>query len=278
MPFDLIAFDLDGTTLNSKKKISEGNSSALKKAYEAGIKLVPCTGRSMYELPSELNLLIGEFGFSFFSYLITDNGAQVYDLPKKELLYTNPLSKKTALDVLAEGRKYLAFTYGSFGIQGATDNKGLVWESKEAGPFIISYREAWDISIADLEGLAEWNNGIVKMSINFLHAADCNKFNEDLSLWPEIALSSAALNNIEVMREGTSKGKALEFVSQHCGIPMRRIMAIGDNLNDLEMIQLSGFGIAVGNAIPELKKYANWITATNDNDGLALAIEKTLAL
>jgi Cof subfamily protein (haloacid dehalogenase superfamily) len=273
---DLIAFDLDGTTLNSDSKISKRNYLALKKAYETGIKLVPCTGRSMFEIPEELFYLLDEFGFSVFPWIITDNGSLVYDLERKELIYKNIIPKKTALAILAEGRKRLALSYGSFGIQGATDNKGLIWEAEEAKSFIKRYEEKWDLPTANLEELIEWNDSMVKMSINFMYAADCESCLNEFSLWPDVALTSAAEKNIEVMIAGTSKGKALEFVSRYCGIPMERIMAIGDNQNDIEMIQSSGFGVAMGNAIPELKKKADWITAANDDDGLALAIEKVL--
>jgi hydroxymethylpyrimidine pyrophosphatase-like HAD family hydrolase len=81
---------------------------------------------------------------------------------------------------------------------------------------------------------------------------------------------------MEIMTLGINKGETLRFVSDHAGIPMERIMAIGDNYNDMEMIGSVGFGVAMGNAVPELKEKARWTTATNDEDGLALAIEKVL--
>ena len=276
MPLDLIAFDLDGTTLNSLRKISKKNYSALSKACQMGIKLVPCTGRSLYELPTELNQFVDDFGFSAFPCVITDNGGQVYDFPKKKLLYTKKIPKETALALIVEGRKRLALTYGSFGIQGATDDKGFAWESEEAKPYIRKYREKWDLPIADLMELIEWNDGVIKLSMNFLHVADCDSCFNELSQWTSLALSSAAYKNIEIMTKGISKGEALKYVSQYCGIPMERIMTIGDNLNDMEMIQQAGFGVAMGNAIPELKEKADWITSANDDDGLALAIEKML--
>ena len=276
MPLDLIAFDLDGTTLNSRRKISKKNYSALSKAYQMGVKLVPCTGRSLYELPSELNQFVDDFGFSVFPCVITDNGGQVYDFPKKKLLYTKKIPKEIALVLIAEGRKCLALTYGSFGIQGATDNRGLAWESKEAKPYIRKYREKWDLPIADLAELIEWNDGVIKLSMNFLHSVDCDNCFSELSQWTSLALSSAAYKNIEIMTKGISKGEALKFVSQYCNIPMERIMTIGDNLNDMEMIQQAGLGVAMENAIPELKEKADWVTSANDDDGLAAAIEKML--
>ena len=277
MLFDLIAFDLDGTTLNNKKEISKNNYCALIKAHKTGIKLVPCTGRSMYELPGELNRLIDEFGFSVFPCVITDNGAQVYDLSKKELLYSKVIPKAEALEIIALSRKQLALTYGTFGIQGATDNKGLAWEAEEAKPFIRKYHETWDLPEADLSELIEWNDSIVKVSMNFIHEKDRKKCFDEFSLWPGLSLSSAAPLNIELMSAGICKGEALKYVCRYQNIPMERAMAIGDNMNDIEMIQWAGFGVAMGNAVPEVKEKAAWITAGNDDDGLALAIEKMLA-
>ena len=275
---DLIAFDLDGTTLNSSRRISKRNYTALCKAHEAGVKLIPCTGRSMYELPQQLNSLIDEFGFSVFPCIICDNGAQVYDLSRKELLFSKNIPKTTAIKIIAEGRKQIAITYGSFGIHGATDNKGIVWGSTEAKRYIDEYQEKWGLPVADLEELIDWNDGIVKISMNFLYDEDCRNCIKDFSLWEMLSLSSAAECNIEFTDAGICKGEALKFVSKYLDIPIEKTMAIGDNQNDMEMIQAAGFGVAMGNAIPALKEKAGWVTAANDDDGLALAIEKMLAM
>ena len=114
--------------------------------------------------------------------------------------------------------------------------------------------------------------------MNFLYEDDHKKSLNEFSLWAGLTLSAAASNNIEFTSEGISKGEALKFVSDHTGIPMERIMAIGDNLNDVEMIKAAGFGVAMGNAIPLLKEKADWVTAINDEDGFALAIEKMLSM
>ncbi|MDR0497339.1 MAG: Cof-type HAD-IIB family hydrolase [Treponema sp.] len=277
MPLDLIAFDLDGTILNSRHKISEKNYSVLRIAHKQGIKLIPCTGRAIFEFPNELNQLVDEFDYLVFPYLITSNGAQVFDFPQKKLLYSRSIPKEEALSILINNRKQLILNYGSFGIQGATDNQGHVWESEKAKSHIKKYKEEWDIPLANLEDLIEWNEGLIKFSLNFIFEDDLKKCYDEYSKWPSLTLSSSWPLNIEIMSSGVSKGEALNFVSGQMNIPMERIMAIGDNLNDMEMIQQSGFGVAMGNAIPELKEKALWITASNDEDGFALAVEKMLA-
>src|SRR5947199_160668 len=79
---------------------------------------------------------------------------------------------------------------------------------------------------------------------------------------------------LEILPQGSSKGAALEFVAQHLGIPLSEIIAVGDNLNDLEMIRTAGLGVAMGNAPPELRTQAGYVTSTNDEGGLAEVIER----
>jgi Cof subfamily protein (haloacid dehalogenase superfamily) len=276
MKIDLLAFDLDGTTLNSSKEISRLNRETFKKAHQAGIHLVPCTGRSLSHISDALTSLLNELGFNAFPYIITDNGAQAYSLPRKELLLTKNIDEAAALEVLAASRNYLATTYCSFGAEGAMDNKGKVWENDIGKAMIAAYKETWYIPIVDVEPLIRWNCGVVKFSLNFYTEKEFRRGLAEFSKMPNLALSSGDTNNIEIMPSGISKGETLRFISEHSGIPMERILAIGDNYNDLDMISAVGFGVAMGNAIPELKEKARWITATNDEDGLALAIEKIM--
>jgi Cof subfamily protein (haloacid dehalogenase superfamily) len=79
---------------------------------------------------------------------------------------------------------------------------------------------------------------------------------------------------LEILPSGSSKGAALEFMAQHLDVPLQAVIAVGDNLNDLEMIQLAGLGVAMGNAPERLRSHANHVTSTNDEDGLREVIEK----
>lgn len=276
MNIDLLAFDLDGTTLNSKKEISAENKSAFREAYASGILLVPCTGRSIAHLSDALVSLLNELGFAAFPYIITDNGAQAYALPERELLLTRNMSEQTALAVLEESRKYRAVTYCSFGPEGATDSRGVIWENGIGQEMINGYAEKWYVPVVDLEGLIHWNCGALKISMNFYDGGEFREAFEKFSSWPELQTASGDVKSIEVMTKGIHKGETLRFVSRRAGVPMERIMAIGDNYNDMEMIGSAGWGVAMGNAVPELKEKAAWVTAANDEDGLALAVRKML--
>jgi Cof subfamily protein (haloacid dehalogenase superfamily) len=277
MNIDLIAFDLDGTTLNSRKEISAANRNALRNAHKAGVKLVPCTGRSLSFLSDALIALLNELGFEAFPYIITDNGAQAYALPARQLLMTKNLGEETALAVLEESRKYAAITHCSFGAEGGTDNKGRVWENGTGREMIAAYNEKWYEPLVDLEPLIRWNCGAVKFSVVFHNESEFRSAVDKFAAWPEVELASGDVQSLEIMARGIHKGETLRFVSEHSGVPMSRIMAIGDNYNDMEMIRGAGWGVAMGNAVPELKEAADWVTLTNDENGLAAAVEKALA-
>src|SRR5438876_758942 len=96
-----------------------------------------------------------------------------------------------------------------------------------------------------------------------------------IARWP-ISINSVFSEDtfLEILPQGSSKGAALEFVAQHLGIPLSEIIAVGDNLNDLEMIRTAGLGVAMGNAPPELRAQAGYVTSTNDEGGLAEVIER----
>ena len=79
---------------------------------------------------------------------------------------------------------------------------------------------------------------------------------------------------LEILPQGSSKGMALEFLAPRLGIALAEVIAAGDNLNDLEMIRTAGLGVAMGNAPEEVKSHADYVTATNDNEGLAVVIER----
>jgi Cof subfamily protein (haloacid dehalogenase superfamily) len=280
MKIKLIAFDLDGTTLSSDRTISPKNRMALKKARDAGICLVPCTGRSLNHLSDALVDLMNEMGFASFPYIITDNGAQAYSLPGRDLILTHTISLKTCLSIITESRTLSAITYASFGHEGATDNKGVVWDSGAGKLFLEQSREKWYLPLADLDAMLRWNGVAFKILINFLSKNDFYaymKAHGDFSQWPEVNPITSAERSVEFINAGVSKGKTVSFVACHAGIPMEQVMAIGDEHNDIDMISTAGFGVAMGNAIPALKDIAAWVTGSNDEDGLARAIEKALS-
>ncbi|MGL5244586.1 MAG: HAD-IIB family hydrolase, partial [Sarcina sp.] len=91
---------------------------------------------------------------------------------------------------------------------------------------------------------------------------------------PGLEVVSSSLNNFEIMAEGTSKGKAVKALAERLGVKREEIMCIGDSENDLSMIEYAGVGIAMGNALDMLKEKATFVTKSNNEHGVARAIEK----
>ncbi|MDR2480798.1 MAG: Cof-type HAD-IIB family hydrolase [Spirochaetaceae bacterium] len=277
MKIELLAFDLDGTVLDNQQQISPANKSALAGARDAGIQMVPCTGRSLSHLADSLVFLFNELGFEAFPYIITDNGAQAYSLPGREQLFTVSIDEKTSLDILEESRTYRAITYCSFGAEGGTDNRGAAWEDGTGQAMLDSYSEKWYLPVVDIEPLIRWNCGAVKFTLNFHDNDEFMAARKKFSRRPDLSMAFYDHGSLEITVNGIHKGTTLRLIAEHAGIPMDRIMAIGDNYNDMEMVGDAGWGVAMGNAVAALKEKAAWVTAANDKDGLALAVRKMLA-
>jgi Cof subfamily protein (haloacid dehalogenase superfamily) len=267
----LIAFDLDGTALNSGKQFSERTLMAVRRAIGAGKYIVPCTGRQIYNIPPGLLETPG------ISFVITDNGASVYGMPERSLLYNRTFDGETALAILALSRNLKAFCFGTNGAEGALDEKGLGWHDGETMAMIRRHQQVWKPALADLEAwVRERRQAFNKMTIIFANPMERMIAYEQFSNIAVADITSSDIDNIELMPHGTSKADALRFVAKKTGVGMEQIMAIGDNYNDMEMIKSAGYGVAMGNGVDVLKQAAAAVTASCDEDGVAKAIEPVL--
>ncbi|OIK15664.1 phosphoglycolate phosphatase, TA0175-type [Bacillus sp. MUM 116] len=235
----LIALDMDGTLLNDKGEVSEGNRLAIKEAQEKGIFVVLSTGRSLRTCKEHADSL------ELTSFLVTVNGSEIWD-DKRELVERN-LVNSDLIQWMWELSK---------------QHKTKFWA--------ISTTKNWFNDMPeDILGF-EW--------LKFGFDIDDDEIREtimkELKAKGEFELSNSTLKNIEVNPIGINKAKGLKVVCERLGIAMETVMACGDSLNDLAMIQEAGLGIAMGNAQETVKETADWITATNNEDGVAKAIRK----
>jgi Cof subfamily protein (haloacid dehalogenase superfamily) len=267
----LIAFDLDGTALNSSKQFSERTLGAVRSAIKAGKYIVPCTGRQIYNIPPGLLETPG------ISFVITDNGASVYGMPERSLLYTRVFDAEAALSILALSRRLKAFCFGTNNIEGALDEKGLGWHDEKTLEMIRRRQSVWNPALADLEAwVREGKRAFNKLMVIFANPMERMIAYEQFSDLAAVDVTSSDIDNIELMPHGTSKADALQFVAKKTGIDMEQIMAIGDNYNDMEMIKSVGYGVAMGNGVNVLKQAAVSVTDSCDEDGVAKAIESIL--
>ncbi len=271
MAIKLILLDLDGTLLTSGKTLSQANYDALAKAHEAGVHIVPSTGRFYGGMPSIIRDL------PFVRYVVTVNGAQVYDAQENKVLFREEIPLETAFRVFGELDK-LPVIYdcymGDFGYDDAAmyDRIDEFIPEPHANAMVKGTRHP----VPDLRAfLLKEGRPCQKLQMFFKdmdrRAVELERLPE---LFPDLAITSSIPNNIEINSKNANKGRALRFLCEYLGLDVSESMAFGDGSNDLSMIEAAGVGVAMKNADPLLFPAADYVTDTNDNDGVAKAIQK----
>lgn len=265
----MVALDLDGTTLNNQKEISARTMTAFRKAMESGVHIVVSTGRTFQSLPKQL------FSIEGLEYIVTSNGAHVTELATMKTIYENYLTSHAVEEVV----RVLRST--GFSIETFVGGKAFIdkAEYEDVVANGSTYRDAEYIKstrnpiphICDY--MIENKHQIENISINFEHIEEKEKWQRILEQIEGITLTSSFQHNFEIGGANTSKAEALRFLMRRLGVSSDELMACGDSPNDMEMIKLAEIGVVVGNASEEMKSLADYITDTNDNDGVAKAIE-----
>ncbi|GAE25511.1 hydrolase [Halalkalibacter wakoensis JCM 9140] len=235
----LVAIDMDGTLLNNRHEISLANRKAIKEAEAKGVHVVISTGRTRMTCDELVNSL------ELSSYLITVNGSEIWN-HERELLERSLLHTKHI-----ENMWKLKETHQTFCWAASVDQ---VW--REEFPEDLTKHE-WMKFGFDIK-----DDEIRKLIL------------EELSKNKELEITNSSPTNLEINAVGVNKANAIQKVCARIGITMDQVLAIGDSLNDLAMIKEAGIGVAMGNAQPFVKESADWVTTTNNEDGVAKAIEK----
>lgn len=235
----LIALDMDGTLLKDNHEVSAPTKEVIKKALANDIHVVLSTGRSLdtcYPYAAALELT---------SYLVTANGGETYTM-EKELLdqHLMPIEKIEKMWSLGE----------EVGVD--------IWMIATDGV----YRNG---SMPENFADHKW----LKFGCNTEDENKLERMIKELSHMEGLELTNSLPTNIEANPAGVSKAAALHFVCEKIGITMDEVMAVGDSLNDIKMIQEAGVGVAMGNAQEAIKNVADFVTDTNNHDGVAKAIE-----
>ncbi len=281
----MIALDMDGTLLNSNKEISPENLAAILEAQAHGYEIVIATGR----FSEDAWRILRPYGFSH--WLISSNGAMIHS-PEGEILGTTPMRPED----VAQAMTWLDQNGYYFEV---TSNRGIhAWLQhhdsllaelaplKAAEPEVDIQRlrdviTTWSIQkgyqpIGSFQELLakpeEWHN-ILVISFTPHMLIDGMKHFEN---WGRLTLSTSWRYNFELMAPATSKGNALQVLGDRLGIPMAETMAIGDNHNDLSMLTLAVYGVAMGNAEEKIRSLCPIVTHSHENHGVARAITALL--
>ncbi|MGX7419813.1 sugar-phosphatase [Carnobacterium gallinarum] len=266
MSIELIAIDLDGTLLTPESKISPFVKETLLKAKEKGIKIVLCTGRPLVGVTKfleELNLQ--EEG----DFCITYNGALVQSTHDGHAIVHHTLGYSDFLELEALSRK-IGVHFQTF------DMDHLYTANKDISEYTV--HEATLVSIPlkyrAVEEMDQTMEISKMMMIDKPEILDHGIAQIDPSYYDKYTLIKSTDFYFEILNKKANKGNAVADLAKSLNIPAENVMAIGDNENDLAMLEYAHYAIAMGNAVDSVKAISTYVTETNVNDGVAVAIEK----
>ncbi len=263
MKYRLIAVDMDGTLLNGNKEVTPRTRSAMLAAAERGAAVTLCSGRPMQGLESYLYLVSGDVP------VVTYNGGVVLTARGRKVLFSRTLEPAAAVEIARRGLSRGAAVIVWAGerlyvseLSGRTEAYGR-----------LSGSEGLLFGEASLEGIAE--KGIVK--IIWMDSPERTEEHLACAESEPVRGSRAVVSApplLEFMDASVSKAEGLRIAAGYCGVSREEIMAVGDNYNDLDMLLYAGLGVAMGNAPEAVRRSAAFVTLSNEEDGVAEAIER----
>lgn len=286
--YKLIAIDLDGTLLNSYGEVSEENKKVIQKALQKDIEIVIASGRPLASAKSYAN----EIGAK--NYVICGNGSILYDLNQEKIVYDQSIERQKALEIIkiCEDNSIFFNIYTdsltvcksiNYNISFYNNENKKVTEDKKTNIKIVD----------DIYKYVEENKNIQVLKITV-----CD---ESKVIFDRIIKKLKEVKNVDILElqhmakkyiqfgteekkveyyyteitsKNVNKWRAIQRLTEILGIEEKQIMAIGDNMNDKDMIENAGMGIIMGNSAPYMKEFADNIVSDNNNNGVAEAIEK----
>lgn len=274
MKIKLLALDIDGTLIKSNAELSDRNRSAIERAISLGVYIVLLTGRrfgSALQLIQKLNLELP---------IISHNGALIKRSDTLETIRLHPLDVNTAHDIIMAGRKdgvdMICCVDEPDGI-----GKIVIDNISEENIYLWRYIDKYKDSLLRVDDLIKF---VENPPIQIMFSGTCNlvdNFNDKLKslINGKVSLVKTRYRNsdltiLDVLSGEASKGHTLAELAVQLGISRENVMAVGDNHNDLSMLHYAGTGVIMANAEEELKNHGFPVTSSNEEDGVAEAIEK----
>ena len=263
MSIRLIAVDVDGTLLNSKKELTAAVKNAVAAVKDRGFLFTIATGRDIRGLRQFHDLL------SPAVPVITYNGAEIRRAGSGELISATCLEEASASEIIRKGLSY--------GFSVIVWSRGVLYIG-QAGRYSQGYPEMYgirELELSEPEALAKM--GVTKV----IWAGEPGRIaglEEELKASPirgsECCTSDESY--LEFMAEGVNKGAGLRAAAEALGLTRGEVMAVGDGHNDLPMLRWAGLSVAMGNASPEVKAASGFVTESCERSGLAIALKKLL--
>lgn len=259
----LLCLDLDGTLLNSEKEIPKKNKEAILYAVERGVKISLATGRSrqaILDIQKELEvktdaiclnggLILCDDKIIHTSYMDIDDENKIIDIAKKyqtQIYMTNEAGNMT-VGKMSEGLK----------------------EQMQRGSLAGDYQffDTYEEIKSQIQ-----KTPIIKIAMQDFESENFEKIRIELQKISTISVERSDTYFLDMISKKSGKGEGAKILAKHLGIPMSEVMCIGDNENDMDMLEVAGISIAMGNADRKIKENADDITGSNDDCGVAEAI------
>ncbi|MBV7389470.1 Cof-type HAD-IIB family hydrolase [Enterococcus alishanensis] len=283
----LIASDMDGTLLNHQMQISEENITAINNALDKGLKFITATGRGIIHAERALNPT------AIRVPMILLNGAQIVN-QDRETVYTAAIPQDLAFSVLNHLNDQAIYAevftaehvYSeNQAVREAFLNQNVLDHAPDLTPEELAVQVANVIEELHTDFVPDIQAELIKTQEEVLKiiAFDKNgaeileKVSADLADLGDLAITASDSTNLEINHKNAQKGVALAHYAQQFDFTSDEIMAIGDNYNDISMLKYAGTSFAMGNAELPVKEVAKFETATNEESGVALAIQQILS-
>ena len=275
LPIRLLAIDIDGTLLDPHFEISTANLAALRRAQESGVEIVLVTGRRhQFALPIAQSL-------AFPVWLISSNGA-VTRSASGELFHRDLLPADTVRDLITHMEPFRGNLVVTFDCEG----KGAL--ALERTDELSSHIQRWiESNLQYIEFVIPIERALVSDPIQAMFCGTIARMQVAQERLRAAGLTQRVtvlktrydardLMIIDVLNRGCSKGHALERWAHHRGLRREQVMAIGDNYNDIEMLEFAGVPVIMGNAREDLKQNGWRVTSSNEQSGVAAVVEEVL--
>ena len=286
--YKLVAIDLDGTMLNSYGMVTENTKQVIKNTINKGTEVIIASGRPIESIKN----IAKEIGSE--NYFIAGNGDLIYDIKKDEIIYEKFMNKQKVLEIIkiceensiayniytektiiAKGLKYNVLYYYKENLKKEENKKTNITIVEDVYEYIKSLESEKFLKITVCDETKSVFNSIIRKLTTV----------EDIDVLDVLHMSRKMIKQgtedvpieyyyTEISLKDVDKWKAIEYLANKMNISKDEIIAIGDNINDKEMIENAKVGIAMGQSTPVITEIADFVTSNNNEEGVAKALEK----
>lgn len=260
--YKLIVLDCDGTLLNSKKEITERTLTSLRAVISKGAKVMIASARPFYRLKPILKQLGTD---TADQYTISFNGGLITNNTESETVFSGGFSTQQVREIVSIGNAFgtSIFLYARDAIYSNINDEKYKKKNPDVSFNVIDFSD-FDFDTTQIFKIAYVNTPDETLKLRAKLPSE---------MYDSYEISSSVPQFVEIVSKGITKAGALKIIGQRLNVTAEDIIAFGDQDNDIPMIDYAGCGVAMGNAPNIVKERASYVTATNDEDGVALAVE-----